>query len=393
MTTTTRITITLLLALPALVLAGCGGLPAASGPTTALVVFAAFDSSASDAPRISATAEVVVGGVRGSFVGPSGDDLTLRGIPFGASVPPRQPLTVTAPGYRTESSQLELRKDSATWVDQTMTKVDLAITGTVAGTVVSTTGGPIVNALVAFSGADGATRTTVQGYTDSAGRYHVGGINAGQVTVDVVATGYIPGTREITLFADAYSPNPDQDFSLLSGATTVTVRGVVVDVRDDSPLSGAAVTVADQPTVTTALDGRFSVTGVHVGTQTIGVRRTDYDFTEVTVDVVPGMDDVTIGLSPLSDHPPEVPHTVGGTVDLIGPADDSGATVTAYDLDRGREAQHVTTASNGAYFLFIPAGRYQLTVRYGTASISRELTYLGGGRVIDGIDFILTVSP
>lgn len=374
-------------------LPGCGGLPAAVTPTSAIVVFAAFEGTGADAPFIRSVATVICGGVRGQFNGPSGQELILRNVPFGPLTPPQQPLTVTAPGYRTVSRQVTLEKDVATFVDVSMEKVDLSLTGTVAGIVRATTGEPLVNALVTFSWLEGTTTQQIQGFTDKDGKFIIGGINAGEVTVEAVAGGYLPQEQTITVIADAAGTNADLSFSLLSGETKVTVEGVVLDLRTEEPLEGATVTVDSLPPVITGADGRFSVADVRVGDQPISVRLSGYDDYDSTITVLPGMSDVRVVLNRTSTNPPGVPYTIAGTVTLRGRPDNSGAVVTAYDLDRGLEMAAYTTAADGRYYLFVPAGRYEITASAFGRTISRTLNYGGSGRIVDGIDFTLTVTP
>jgi hypothetical protein len=373
-------------------LPGCGGLPAAVTPTSAIVVLAAFEGTSSDAPYISSIATVICGGVRGQFNGPSGNQLILRNIPFGSLTPPTQPLTVTAPGYRTFSEQLELETDIATFVDVSMEKVDTSLTGTVSGTVLSTTGDPLVNAVVTFSWLEDSTTEEVQGFTDSSGKFIIGGINAGEVTVKAEASGYLPEEQTVTITADASGTNADLSFSLLSGATQVTVKGVVEDLRTEQPLSGATVTIDDMTAVTTGTDGRFTVSGVLVGDKSIAVRMSGYDDYDETISVLPGMSDVVALLTLTSTNPPGTPYTLAGTVTLRGATDNSGAVVTAYDLDRGMDMATYTTKADGRFYLFVPAGRYEITATASGHSISRTVTYGGNGRIVDGIDFTLTIS-
>jgi hypothetical protein len=372
---------------------GCGGLPAAVTPTAAILVFAAFEGTASDAPYISSVATVICGGVRGQFNGPSGHELILRNIPFGSLTPPQQPLTVTAPGYRTVSRQVTLEKEVATFVDVSMEKVDLSLTGTVSGVVKATTGEPLVNALVTFSWLEGSSTEQVQGFTDRDGKFIIGGINAGEVTAEAVASGYLPQEQSVTITADSVGTNADLSFGLLSGETKVTVKGVVLDLRTEEPLAGATVTVDSEPSVTSGSDGRFSVPGVLVGDKPIAVRLSGYDDYDDTITVLPGMSDVKVVLSRTSTNPPGVPYTIAGTVTLRGRPDNSGAVVSAYDLDRGMEMASYTTAADGRYYLFVPAGRYEITATVGSRSISRTLEYGGSGRIVDGIDFTLTITP
>lgn len=374
-----------------LILSGCGGLPADSQITGGIVVFAAFEGTSSTAPRIKTTATVILNGGRYAFNGPSGQDLIVRNIPFGTEDPPKVPMTVTARGYKTVSQQLELSKTTATYVDMSMETVDLAATGTVSGVVTSTTGTPISGAVVTFHSIADSTAAELQGFTDKDGKFVVGGIPIGSAEATAEAAGYLSSTQTLTVQPDATGTNAALSYSLLSGATKVTVRGVVKELRTEEVLSGATVTIGSQPAVTTGSDGRFSVADVPVGTQTISVRLAGYDDYDSEINALPGMGDVVVTVSRISSLPPTVPYTIGGTVTLLGATDNSGAVVTAYDLDRGMQMASYTTGADGRYYLFVPAGRYEVRVTVGSHSIARNVTYLGGGRVIDGIDFALTL--
>jgi len=379
------------LALP--LLSGCGGVPESTGPTGAIVVFAAFEGPEDDAPTISSVAVVVVGGVRGLFDGPGEVELILRNIPFGDDDPPTQPMTVTAPGYKTVAQQLELRKDIATFVDLTMEAVDLAQTGTVQGSVRDSAGAPIVNALVTFAPVGGAAEDSVLGFTDGDGKFIIGGIPAGEVEVEAVAAEFLPEVQTVTIQPDQGGSNADLFFSLIGGQTTVNIKGVVKDLRAEEPLAGAEVTIADAPSVLTGADGRFEVPDILVGTRPIKVTLEGYDDYEDDLNVRPGMGDQTILMSRASGTPPTVPYTIAGTVTLLGKADSSGAVVTAFDVDRVAQMGSYTTAADGNYYLFVPAGRYDIQVTFGTKQITRRVDYAGDGRVIEGIDFTLTVTP
>lgn len=376
----------------AVMLGGCGGLPPDVQPTGAIVVFAAFEGPESDAPTIRSVAVVICGGVRGLFDGPAGKELILREVPFGTLNPPQQPLTVTAPGYLTVSQQVTLRKDAATFVEVNMTRVDLAATGTVAGTVRSLDGGPIVNALVTFSWQEGQEHKSVQGFTDRDGRFIIGGIAAGDVEVEAAAAGFLSATRTISVWPDEGGSNPNLNFELVSGTSTVVVRGTVRDLRTEAPLAGAQVTVGDQAPVVTGGDGTFEVRNVLVGSRPLAVRLSGYDDYDATIEVLPGMAPVEVRLSRVSAEPPGEPYTVTGTVTLLGRPNNAGATVVAFDRDRAVEMARATTDVHGNYRLFLPPGRYELTVSYGGKSIKRELTYPGGGRVMEGVNFTLTVG-
>jgi len=383
----------LVLAVAAALVHGCSGLPSTGTVSEgATVVFAAFEGEDTDAPTISSIATVVIAGIRATFDGPAETELIMTGIPYGEETPPRQPMTVTAPGYETVSQQLTLSQSSATFVDLSMAKVDLTQTGTVEGIVASTTSEPITSAVVTFSWTkEDNTTDSLQGFTASDGRFIIGGIPIGAVSVSAVAAGYFEQTKSITVQPDEGGTNPALSFSLLSGETRITVTGVVLDLRTEAPLSAAVVSIADKPEFTTGDDGRFSVADVLVGDRTVKATLAGYDPYEDEVSIMPGMGDLRITLAKTSSEPPGDPYTVGGTVTLVGAADNSGAVVTALDLDSGVVMGTDTTDAEGSYGLFLPAGRYEITVKYGSKSISKTVRYKGGGRIMDGVDFTLSV--
>ena len=107
---------------------------------------------------------------------------------------------------------------------------------------------------------------------------------------------------------------------------------------------------------------------------------------------MPGMGRVTLSMTPSAPDPPEGPYNVQGTITLNGRPDNSGAVVTAVDVATAREWGRVTTKASGAYGLLLPPAEYRITVTYGTHSVRRTLTVPGGGRVLRGIDFVLTVE-
>lgn len=377
--------------LAALLLAGCGGLPESTAPTGAIVVFGAFDGPDEDAQTIRSVARVVIGGVVGQFDGPAERELILRDIPFGNEDPPVQPMTVTAPGYLTVSQKLTLREDIATFVDLTMTAVDLSLTGTVSGVVRDTTGQALVNALVTFT-PDSAPSGAVSGFTDYQGAYVIGGIPTGSGEVEAVAAGYLSEARSVTVAPDQGGTNGPQDFALIDGETRIAVEGIVKDQRLETPLEGAQVTVTGMTPVSTGADGRFRVPDVLVGKTEILIELAGYDDYEQEISVLPGLAFLEVLLSRSSAEPPGVPYTIRGTVTLLGQAGNAGAVVTAYSLDRGAQLASYTTGADGAYYLFVPAGRYTITATFGARSISRDVTYLGEGRTLEGIDFTLSAT-
>jgi len=373
-------------------LGGCGGISVQQEeePTTTTVVVECVIEGTDD--FIEVVADVVVGGLRGQ-TNLEDNWVILENVPLGSQTPPQQPLTATAPGYATESQMLTLNEYSYTAVSVPMTPVAAETTGTVSGTVADgDTGQPIVNALVSFLPPGGLPSEALKGSTDTAGFYVIGGIPAGQVHGTCQAVGYLEASTDLWVTADAVGSNDPVDFALVGGQSTVTVSGQVLDTRTEAGISGATVQIGDQPPVVTGSGGAFSISHVSVGEQPVEASAAGYDDYYTVINVVPGIDNLTILLNEYSPQPPGPPYTIAGRVTLLGAPDNSGATVTATDLDSAQMRDEDVTDVEGYYYLFVPPGYYRIEVTYDTHSISREVDLLGGGRVLEGINFTLTVE-
>lgn len=392
--TLTRLAVLLLASLCAtlaLLLAGCGGVPEGNGEATAAIaVIDAIDADTEEAITVEATA--VCGGVRGTITVEEGS-VVLRDVPFGTETDPTQPLTVTAPGYVTFAERIEISTTVATFYTVTLEPADLANTGTVTGTITDSGGTPVTSALVKFTQVTVGGTTEVSGYTDSQGVYKIGGIPTGVNTMTAEASGCITGSQQVTVVQDAGGGiNADSSLALISGSTTIAVSGLVTDAFDATPLPGATVVFGDFATVTTNASGAFSLANVPVGTYSVTITLTGYDKAEETVEVLPGMGIVRFALTTTAPEPPTGPYNLQGTVTLNGAADNSGASVTATSISTAQDVASVTTPASGLYTMFLPAGSYRLTVAYGGRSVRRTVVVPGGGRVLTGIDFVLTVG-
>jgi len=369
---------------------GCGGLPPVNDdqPGGAVVVLVA---EAETNAQLDVPAVVIVGGVRGVLS--VGDlEVVLRDVPLGTGSPPAQPMTVTAEGYVTLVQQVQLNVTTATWVQVAVEPADTALTGTISGTVTDEVSGePITSAFAQFT-PPGANEPAVGGYTDRDGAFVVGGIPAGDRDVTVQAADFLPFEGQTRIRADDVGTNDDLNVTLVRGDTTVTVRGIVVDVLTQRVIAGAQVTIAEGTAVVTGADGRFEVADVLVGDQRVQVSVAGYEPHDATVTILPGMGDITVELFESAQDPPGGPHTIAGTVTLNGPPDSSGATVSAVDLATTLVMDSEITGPSGRYGLFVPPGGYEVTVVFGQRRLSREITVPPGGVVMDGIDFILTVQ-
>jgi hypothetical protein len=371
---------------------GCGGLPpvddTAEGGT--VVVLAVEEDTGAPLP---VPAEIIVGGVRDTLR-PADEQLVLSDVPIGTGTPPTQPLTATAEGYVTRTQQVQMQVTTATWVTVNLVKADPETTGTVPGTVVDAdTGDPVRNAFVQFTPPDDGDAEGVGGYSDLAGSFIIGGIPEGPRVVTVQAEGFLPfAPTTVTIVADADGENEDLRFELVAGDTSVPVTGTVVDVLTRRAIAGAEVTVGAADPVVSGPDGRFRAEDVLVGDREITVTADGYEELTTVVRVLPGMGDITLEMITAATDPPGSPYTIAGTVTLNGPPDSAGATVRAVSLRTGSALDDDETDAAGRYELFVPPGRYELTVTFGERQISREVTVPEGGVIVDNVNFVLTVQ-
>lgn len=379
-----------LLVLTAVALGGCGGVNS-SGTATSAIVVVYVETTSGDTLGVDAT--VICGGVRGTATN-SEASVVLRNVPFGTGTPPTQPLTVSAAGYVSYADALEISDTEVTYATVQMTAADPATTGTITGTITdATTGLPITSALLRFVQVSVGDTTEVRTYTDNKGQYVVGGVPTGSNTVTVEAANYVTTTTSMTVAQDASGgQNPALDVALVGGSTTVDVSGTVYDTFSQEVLSGAQVTIGSLPAVTTDPTGKFTVSGVNVGSQALTATLAGYDDYSAQVDILPGMSPLRVGMVPTASEPPTGPYNLQGIVTLNGLSDNSGATVTAVDPNTSRQWGEVITPASGEYTMFLPPGDYRLTVTYDTHVVRRTVTVPGGGRVLTGINFILTIQ-
>lgn len=376
------------------ILIGCGGIgdQSTEEPEAGVVVVGVLDAETEDFLPVDAS--VVVGGVRGIATVAEGS-VVLRDVPFGTSTPPTQPLTVTARGYRTIGYPIVISVSQATFETAELESVDLAKTGIIEGHVTdSDTGLPVVSALISFEYEQlGEDPVIVNGYTDNTGYYLIGGVPIGRVTVTATATNYISESVIANIAqADGAAGPQLLDLSLLAGETKVTLQGRVEDVLTQAPIAGATIKLDGVVRGSSDENGQFSIADVFVGERALIVVAEGYDVYRENIEVLPGMQQVVVQMNEAASEPPSKPYTICGTVTLIGAADNSGATVEAFDTVNAFVAATATTDATGNYSLFVPAGTYQITVQYGGKQISRTVVLPGGGQKLSGINFTLTVS-
>lgn len=371
---------------------GCGGLPPDNTPDEprGTVVVIVVEEGTNAPLQVPAT--VIVGGVRG-VQGPNDEQVVLRGVPEGTGSPPTQPMTVSAEGYVTTATQAALNVTTATWVQVTVKPADTSVTGTVEG-IVEAFGdnAGVVNAFLQFKMVGNPDAEGVSGFTDAEGRFIIGGIPMGANELVVQAADFLEQSRRVVVIADDDGHTPDVEIVLIAGDTRINVRGRVLDVLTRGPIVGATVTVGGKPPVTTDADGHFVVEEVLVGDRNLEVTHPAHDPYQATIAVMPGMTDLVIELFEAAQDPPGSPRTIAGRVTLTGAPDNSGALVTATRLGEATPLAADTTNAEGRYGLFVPPGRYRVTVTWQGSQLSRNVTVPTGGVVVTGVNFAMSGS-
>lgn len=178
---------------------------------------------------------------------------------------------------------------------------------------------------------------SVEGTTDDEGRYELAGLLAGDVTMRVVADGFLLSKRELGPHVNG-ATRDGVDFRLDAGAR---LTGTVV-WPDGAPAVGASVRTASVGgawgsggSMRTGEDGKFAFEGLGSGPRRVGAwceHPTDGALWRVTLDSVP-VGDVTLTLE-------EGAQLTGIVVDDEGTPIDSGR-VTATPVGAGSGAQTV----------------------------------------------------
>lgn len=160
------------------------------------------------------------------------------------------------------------------------------------------------------------------------------------------------------------------------GPQTVTVRGRLIDLANETTVSGATVKFAGR-TATSNIDGVFNLTQVayssdtHVAFWGIPgfISREGYfeiEFSTAPYEAVGGVVDLgDLFLTPVSDpNPPGQPYNIWGRISPS--ADAPGTVVTASEA--GTVVRVFNVGSDGTYFLWLPPGTYRITYQKGGLS-------------------------
>ena len=299
-------------------------------------------------------------GLAGAAVGAQGlntvtaadGSYTLSNLPAGAAT-----ITASLTGFAAGSTSVTVVAATTT----TAPNITLSSSsGSITGTVKSSTGTVIAGASVGFGGG---TATT-----NASGVYTLTGVPVGTVNLVASASGFTSVTQNVTVTGGATAT---ANFTLTASGATGTVTGKITNISNGAALSGATVSWSGGSTTTNAT-GVYTLTNVGTGSQSISAARSGYLTRSATVTVTSGATaTLNIGIATAGKISVKVTSPTGAVV--------SGAAVT---IKGGVVATTVTgtTATTGLFSTtWIPIGTYTVTIaKTGHTTQSKSVTITSG---------------
>src|SRR5579862_8691712 len=307
---------------------------------TVLVTFKGAATSANGAISGTVTDAVTSAAIANATVSYSGGSTTATTNASGgytlSVAPGTYSVTATAANYQSSTQTgITVNSGASTTANFSLTQN----VGTIAGTVTSSTGTPLANATVSYSG--GSTTAT----TNASGAYTLK-VAPGTYTVSVTATGYQTSTQSnVTVTQGATTTT---NFSLT--LTTGTIAGTVT-TSTGTAISGATISYSGgSATATTNASGAYTLTVVP-GTYSVTAAATGYQSSTQSSITVTANSTTTTNFSLVSGS-----GTISGTVTSSTGTAISGATVSY-----SGGATTATTNASGAYTLSVAPGTYSVT--------------------------------
>jgi hypothetical protein len=232
--------------------------------------------------------------------------------------------------------------------------------GSITGSVKSSTAAAIAGASVGFGGG-----TTT---TDANGNYTLNGVPVGTVQLVASASGFQSVTQSVTVTGGNTST---ANFTLTAGSAAGTVTGKITNASSGAIVTGATVSWSGGST-TTNTSGIYTLTNVTAGTQNITAVKTGYLSRTLAVGV-------TGGATSTLNIPIATAGKISVKVVTSGGAVVSGATVTI----KGGVIATTVSGSSSSTGLFttnwIPVGTYTVTVaKSGFATQTKTTTVSSG---------------
>jgi len=232
--------------------------------------------------------------------------------------------------------------------------------GSIAGSVKSSTGAAIAGASVGFGGG---TATT-----DANGNYTLTGVPVGTVQLVASASGFQSVTQSVTVTGGNTST---ANFTLTAGSAAGTVTGKITNASSGAIVTGATVSWSGGST-TTNTSGIYTLTNVTAGTQNITAVKTGYLSRTLAVGV-------TGGATSTLNIPIATAGKISVKVVTSGGAVVSGATVTI----KGGVIATTVSGSSSSTGLFttnwIPVGTYTVTVAKSGFTTQSKTTTVSSG--------------
>ena len=184
-------------------------------------------------------------------------------------------ITVDKSGYTEYSSTITVTGGQTVFDDIKMTAS--ASSGTVKGIITDASSGKALE----------STKVTIDAYdswSHTDGHYQLTGISAGSKTLIASKSGYSTYSTTITVTS---GQTTFHDIQMTAQPTTGNINGVVTEANTEKYLEGVKVSTGSIDT-TSGADGKYQLTGVSSGTQTLSASKTGYDSYSTTVTVTTG---------------------------------------------------------------------------------------------------------
>lgn len=265
----------------------------------------------------------------------AGGNYTLANLPAGSAT-----ITASATGFTNASTNVTVSAGS------TVTAPPITLgsnSGSVSGTVKSSTGAAIAGASVGYGG--GSTTTS------STGTYSLTGVPAGTIQLVASASGFQSVTQNVTITGGA---NSTANFTLTASTGAGTITGKITNASSGVALAGATVSWSGGSTTSNS-SGIYTLTNVTAGTVKVTASASGYLPRTLSVSVTSGTTStLNISIATAGKISAKVLNSSNVAV--------SGATVT---IKGGVIATTVTgtTGSTGIFTTnWIPVGTYMVTV-------------------------------
>lgn len=266
----------------------------------------------------------------------SNGNYTLANLPAGSAA-----ITASATGFANAGVNVTIAAGSTVTAPQITLGSD---TGSISGTVKSSTGAAIAGASVGYGG--GSTTAS------STGAYSLTGVPAGTVQLVASASGFQSSTQNVTVTGGA---NTTANFTLSSSSTgTGTVTGKISNASSGAAIAGATVSWSGGSTTSNS-SGIYTLSNVTAGTVKVTASATGYLPRTLSVSV-------TSGTTSTLNIPIATAGKISAKVLNSSSVGVSGATVTI----KGGVVPTTVSGVTGSTGIFtsnwIPVGTYTVTV-------------------------------